>query len=114
MERENAMCGIGDIRRLEAVDVVGLWSLKNVVVFPSEGIRPHAMEMSGGDLDGDTFWVCRNPQLLFESNEEPFDYHAQAAEDAVTNEDDEKQEETGDYTIGDVINFFAQYIEADK
>ena len=108
MERENAMCGIGDIRRLEAVDVVGLWSLKNVVVFPSEGIRPHAMEMSGGDLDGDTFWVCRNPQLLFQWNEEPFDYHEQT----VASQNNTQVIRA--YTIGDVVEFFGEYIEADK
>ena len=92
----------------------GLRALKNVVVFPSRGIRPHAMEMSGGDLDGDTFWVCQNPSLLFEKNEEPFDYHEQATEDAENNEEDNDEKTDDEYTIDDVIDFFGRYIEADK
>lgn len=109
------VCWIGDIRRLEAVDIPALQALKNVVVFPAQGIRPHAMEMSGGDLDGDTFWVCQNGALLFNSNEEPFDYQEQAEEDAEKDEEgDEEENESDDYSIENVIDFFAQYIEADK
>ncbi|CAF1664186.1 unnamed protein product, partial [Adineta ricciae] len=68
----------GDIRRLTAVDVPALHKLKNVVVFPMKGDRPHPAEMSGGDLDGDTFWVCQDQRLIFQKNEQPFDYHDQA------------------------------------
>ena len=57
-----------------------LHGLKNVIVFPMDGPRPHAMEMSGGDLDGDIFWICRHPKLIFQSNEEPFDYQGQEDE----------------------------------
>jgi RNA-dependent RNA polymerase len=100
----------GDIRRLMAVDVPALHPLKNVIVFPTNGPRSHPAEMSGGDLDGDTFWVSHEQKLLFNANEQPFDYHDQAAEDAqrlelVTNTV---------YTINDICNFFVEYIEADK
>ncbi|CAF3867800.1 unnamed protein product [Rotaria sp. Silwood1] len=70
----------GDIRRLEAVDVLSLHGLINVIVFPIDGPRPHPEEMSGGDLDGDIFWISNDPQLIFQTNEEPFDYHDQAVE----------------------------------
>jgi RNA-dependent RNA polymerase len=74
------------------------------------GPRSHPAEMSGGDLDGDTFWVSCEQKFLFEENEEPFDYHDQATEDA------ERMELNTDttYEISDVCNFFVQYIEADK
>jgi RNA-dependent RNA polymerase len=101
---------VGDIRRLKAIDVPALHQLKNVIVFPMHGPRSHPAEMAGGDLDGDTFWVSHEQKLLFNENEEPFDYHDQATEDA------ERMELSRDtvYTINDVCNFFVEYIEADK
>ncbi len=83
--------------------------LKNVVVFPRVGPRPHPMEMSGGDLDGDTFWICRHPKLIFPRNEEPFDYQDQEDEAAK-----EQSPTTVQHTIKDVCNFFGEYIAADK
>ena len=66
--------------------------------------------MSGGDLDGDTFWISQEKQLIFTQNEEPFDYNDQATEDAkLTNFDINTT-----YTRDDICNFFVQYIEADK
>jgi RNA-dependent RNA polymerase len=101
---------IGDIRLLEAIDIPALHKLKNVVVFPVQGSRPHAMEMSGGDLDGDTFWVCQDKQLIFGQNEEPFDYQDQTIEAQK-----KAQSETNKrFTIADVCEFFGEYIEADK
>ena len=101
---------VGDIRRLVAVDIPALHPLKNVIVFPIHGPRSHPAEMSGGDLDGDTFWICQENKLLFDRNEEPFDYHDQATEDA-----EEMEPETGTvYRINDVCKFFVKYIEADK
>jgi len=38
--------------------------LVNVVVFSSKGDRPKADMMSGGDLDGDEFFVCWDSDLL--------------------------------------------------
>lgn len=72
-----------------------------------KGLRPHPMEMSGGDLDGDTFWISRHPDLLFSQNEEPFDYQGQEDE---TND----SQSTIQPTIKDVCNFFGEYIAADK
>ena len=68
------------------------------------------MEMSGGDLDGDTFWICLNPKLPFDVNEEPFDYQDQTVEAGKA----AQQAEHRPYTIKDVCEFFGEYIEADK
>ncbi|CAF4632361.1 unnamed protein product, partial [Rotaria socialis] len=100
----------GDIRKLTAVDIPALHRLKNVIVFPMNGPRPHPMEMSGGDLDGDTFWISCNRKLIFSKNEEPFDYQDQEDQANI-----ETQSQTNvQYTIKDVCNFFGEYIAADN
>jgi RNA-dependent RNA polymerase len=48
----------GDFRKLNAVNVPKLQScIRDCIVFPSKGSRPHPSEMSGSDLDGDKYWV---------------------------------------------------------
>lgn len=54
----------GDIRVVEAVDVPQLRGLKDVVVFPLKGDRDIPGMLSGGDLDGDDFFVIWDPKLL--------------------------------------------------
>lgn len=54
----------GDIRRLKAVNKPELAHLFNVVIFSSKGDRPACNMMSGGDLDGDVYFVTWDPELL--------------------------------------------------
>ncbi|SPO00115.1 related to RNA-dependent RNA polymerase (RdRP) SAD-1 [Cephalotrichum gorgonifer] len=54
----------GDIRVVEAVDVPALRHLQDVVVFPTKGDRDVPSMLSGGDLDGDDFFVIWEPTLL--------------------------------------------------
>lgn len=54
----------GDIRVVEAVDVPALRHLRDVVVFPTKGDRDVPSMLSGGDLDGDDFFVIWDRALL--------------------------------------------------
>jgi RNA-dependent RNA polymerase len=54
----------GDIRLLECVDRPELRHLFNVVVFSSKGERPQCNMMSGGDLDGDVYFVAWDKELI--------------------------------------------------
>lgn len=68
----------GDIRLLTCVDKPELRYLFNVVVFSAKGDRPQCNMMSGGDLDGDVYFVTWDKELLSyvspESIHEPADY----------------------------------------
>lgn len=81
-----------------------------MIVFPISGDRSHPAEMSGGDLDGDTFWISQERQFIFEKNDKPFDYHDQAIEDARQGQFDTNKV----YNRNEICDFFVQYIEADK
>ncbi|KAF2726103.1 hypothetical protein K431DRAFT_280129, partial [Polychaeton citri CBS 116435] len=56
--------GSCDIQRAKAVYHPQLAHLKDVVVFSSRGKIPLAAKLQGGDYDGDTFWICWDPQVV--------------------------------------------------
>ncbi|KAL5553263.1 hypothetical protein UlMin_040664, partial [Ulmus minor] len=64
----------GDVRVLKAVDVPELHHMVDCVVFPQKGMRPHPDECSGGDLDGDGYFVCWDPDLIPPQKFPPMDY----------------------------------------
>ncbi|KAJ4468847.1 RNA dependent RNA polymerase-domain-containing protein [Lentinula aciculospora] len=65
----------GDILKLRAVDHPSLNHLVDCVVFSSQGKRSPSSMSSGGNLDGDEYFVCWDPDLVptkvFESYEYP-------------------------------------------
>ena len=65
----------GDLRVLQAVNNESLHHLYDVLVFPGQGSRPHASEISGSDLDGDEYTVIWDHKLVPTSpNASPYDY----------------------------------------
>lgn len=53
-----------DIQRRKAVYKHELRHYRDVVIFPTQGSQPLASMLSGGDYDGDTCWVCWDPELV--------------------------------------------------
>ncbi|TGO89141.1 hypothetical protein BPOR_0123g00120 [Botrytis porri] len=65
----------GDLRVVQAVNVPALHHLRDVVVFPQSGERDVPSMCSGGDLDGDDFFVIWDKDLQpTEWNCEPMSY----------------------------------------
>ncbi|RYP32615.1 hypothetical protein DL767_005120 [Monosporascus sp. MG133] len=62
-----------DIQKVRAVFKPELRHLKDVIIFPRKGDIPLADMLSGGDYDGDTAWVCWEPDIVdnFESELPP-------------------------------------------
>ncbi|KAF2101257.1 RdRP-domain-containing protein [Rhizodiscina lignyota] len=54
----------GDLQKFKAVDVPEFAHLIDCIVFPTCGKRPSADLMSGGDLDGDKFFVTWDPDII--------------------------------------------------
>ena len=54
----------GDIRTVRAVEYQCLAKWKNVVIFPSQGGQNLALNCSGGDLDGDLYYVVWDKKLV--------------------------------------------------
>jgi RNA-dependent RNA polymerase len=92
----------GDVRVLKAVDKPQLRYLKDVVIFPQKGKRPHPNECSGSDLDGDMYFVTWNTELIpLVEHEEPMDYSA-------------PPEKVENPSIEGVIEFFIKYMESEN
>uniref|UniRef100_A0A2P2JZ95 RNA-dependent RNA polymerase n=1 Tax=Rhizophora mucronata TaxID=61149 RepID=A0A2P2JZ95_RHIMU len=66
----------GDIRVLEAVYHRELEEkgLVDCILFPQRGKRPHPNEFSGGDLDGDLFFVSWDKDFIQCQTDTPMDY----------------------------------------
>ena len=121
----------GDLRILKPRDVPALRHLVDVLVFPSKGTRPHCNEMSGGDLDGDVYFVISDSNLFPRFNYAPMDFCNKTKPEENPPKDDTindiiakmmefynktKPEENPptDVTIDDIANFFVDYIKNDR
>ncbi|KAH6697067.1 RNA dependent RNA polymerase [Plectosphaerella plurivora] len=94
----------GDIRLVQAVDCEALHHMRDVVVFPSIGDRDVPGMLSGGDLDGDDFFVIWEPTLFPPRwNYPPMDYRAPPPT-ALTR----------DVNHHDLAQFFVKYMRNDR
>ncbi|GAB1319470.1 hypothetical protein MFIFM68171_09680 [Madurella fahalii] len=64
----------GDMQKLKVVEKPELAHLIDCIVFSTQGRRPAADMMSGGDLDGDTFFVCWDRDLIPSKLSRPAQY----------------------------------------
>ncbi|KAE9602620.1 hypothetical protein Lal_00049832 [Lupinus albus] len=66
----------GDVRVLDAIysEELEEKGLRDCLVFPKKGHRPHPNECSGGDLDGDLFFISWDKELIPCEIEAPMDY----------------------------------------
>uniref|UniRef100_A0A1J3DSQ6 RNA-dependent RNA polymerase n=1 Tax=Noccaea caerulescens TaxID=107243 RepID=A0A1J3DSQ6_NOCCA len=66
----------GDIRVLEAIYEISFEQkgFLDCIIFPQKGERPHPNECSGGDLDGDQFFVSWDEKLVPSQMDAPMDY----------------------------------------
>lgn len=97
----------GDVRVVEAVDAPELQHLKNVVVFPKTGDRDIPSMCSGGDMDGDDYFVYWDERLIpLEWYHPPLDHDADSSTPGL--------DRPKDVTIDDVTSFFAQYMKNDS
>ncbi|KAF4628609.1 hypothetical protein G7Y89_g9545 [Cudoniella acicularis] len=64
----------GDLQKFKVVARDELAHLVDCIVFPTTGRRPAADMMSGGDLDGDKFFVCWDRDLIPEKLSQPAHY----------------------------------------
>ncbi|KAJ8753540.1 hypothetical protein K2173_022781 [Erythroxylum novogranatense] len=109
----------GDIRVLEAVYQVELEKkgLVDCLIFPQKGKRPHPNECSGGDLDGDLYFICWDKDLIPCQIETPMDYFGRRPrimDHNVTLE--EIQKFFVDYMINDTLGAIstAHLVHADR
>ncbi|KAM0458094.1 hypothetical protein ACHAO4_002819 [Trichoderma viride] len=93
----------GDIRVVEAVDIPELHHLRDIVVFPSTGDRPVPNMLSGGDLDGDDFFVIWEPSLIPEKWNHP----------AMNYSNPPPRKLDRDVNVDDLRDFFVNYMKND-
>jgi len=93
----------GDIRILTTKTIPELTHLCDVVVFPSQGNRPHPNEMSGGDLDGDIYSIIFDDKLVPLLHAEPMDFTPATSPELFRN-----------ITIEDIKEFFVNYTANDN
>ncbi|KAJ4801872.1 RNA-dependent RNA polymerase [Rhynchospora pubera] len=94
----------GDVRVLDAIYDAELdeMGMIDCLVFPQKGKRPHPNECSGGDLDGDLYFVSWDEQLIPHEIDPPMDYSG-------------PRQRTMDHDVSleEIQNFFVDYMEND-
>ncbi|KAK7756642.1 hypothetical protein SLS62_001479 [Diatrype stigma] len=93
----------GDLRVVEAVDVPALKHIRDVVVFPAQGDQDIPSMCSGGDLDGDDYFVIWDDRLRPWRNL----WNVRPMDDEVA----KPLELNRDVQISDIQDFFVEHIK---
>ena len=94
----------GDLRVVKAVNVPALHHLRDVVMFPQTGDRDVPGMCSGGDLDGDDFFVIWDEKLQpREWNCTPMDYTPPKSKNLKRQ-----------VAVRDLLKFFVKYMKNDS
>ena len=89
----------GDVRKFKAVKVDKLDHIKDCIVFPSKGKRPHPDEMGGSDLDGDEYAIFWNTKLIFPDKNF----------DSMTFPYGMTRYHSHDITVEDIVDFYCDF-----
>ncbi|KAG6401681.1 hypothetical protein SASPL_138545 [Salvia splendens] len=91
----------GNVRVLEVVFDVKLLedNMVDCLIFPQKGERPHPNECSGGDLDGDLYFISWDVDLIPPQTVNPMDYTGRWP--------------PGEVTLEEIQTFFADYMISD-
>ena len=85
-----------DVRKVKARFIPELHFLKDVIIFSTEGDRPLADWLSGGDYDGDMAWLCWDPVIVDNFENAPLPQSPDLFGKGYLRKDKE--------TLGDLIN----------
>ena len=94
----------GDIRRLKCVDNPRLKEMFNVIIFSQKGERPQCNMMSGGDLDGDVYFITWDKELVSYVKPENIHPPADYSKSQLIKEKPESD---------DIADYFCFYLERD-
>jgi RNA-dependent RNA polymerase len=94
----------GDLRVVHAVNVPGLHHLRDVVVFPQAGERDVPSMCSGGDLDGDDFFVIWDKKL------QPPEWNCEAMNYSAP----EPKAQRAAVEVTDLMKFFVRFMKNDS
>ncbi|KAH8667413.1 RNA dependent RNA polymerase-domain-containing protein [Tricladium varicosporioides] len=94
----------GDLRVVQAVNVPALHHLRNVVVFPSTGERDIPSMCSGGDLDGDDYFIIWDKEL------QPKEWNCKPMEYAAP----QSKKHDGPVEVTHLMKFFVRFMKNDS
>ncbi|KXS22224.1 RdRP-domain-containing protein [Gonapodya prolifera JEL478] len=92
----------GDVQFATAVDAPEFEKLTNVIVFSVLGERPLPNMLSGGDLDGDIYWIAPDTRFFPPSTARPMEYTAPTPKIVPH------------VTIDNVKSFFIDFVKSDN
>jgi hypothetical protein len=96
----------GDVQLVRAVDVEHgsrLKELRNCIVFSQRGERDLPSKLSGGDLDGDLFYIIQDERLVPDFTVLPADYASEPARDLGR-----------PVEVNDIVDFFIEFMNMDR